>query len=323
MTTRPHLEAGLGLAIDTGGTNVRSALVGPDNTLYSLDSGQAGYDMQDVAPSADAYFDWLAGQVRRAQDSGAEWLVLGVPCMVRQAPQGGQYITNALNPGTFYASGVNPQPWHVQSELLGRGIEGDFPVIAANDLGLFAAAAASRYARQQDQTVLGISLGTGMGMEIMQRTAGGWQDSGYPMEAAALLKIIILPGNETGTDKRTTYEHILCQGGLARMFGLDPSREPIDQPDHPYWRDYGYNLRVFVYNMRALFGGDIVVIGGGRAAALRPYFEPHYINWPLPASGSKHYNNFETIFVSSAEADSFALYGAQIIRHANVKPPAQ
>lgn len=305
-------ESNLGLAVDTGGTNVRYALIGEDNSLHSLndDSGDgSGFDMEAVATSASDYYDWLACKATAARQAGSEWLVAGVPCQVAQAPQGGQLIQGSLGEGAFKRVPGQPD-WHFQTELTRRGVDPEMTTVVVNDMVQFAYAAAAKYARPEHRSLLAVALGTGLGTELLNRQGEVWHESAMPMEMGALF----IMSRDEQTKRTVTYEEALCSDGLARAMML-ADRSPGPQDDR-YWQAHGRLLRKFVANNRALVGGDLVVIGGGRSAATSRYYRPHYETWaPVGQPIAAEYNRFETVFVDEAEADHFALYGAQAVRN--------
>jgi glucokinase len=230
-------------AVDIGGTKLLAAVAaGPDAELVAL--------VRRPTPDADPI-----GTILAMLDEAGRGRPLEAVCMAVPGPfdRSGARLRNPPN---------LPPAWHGLD--LGRGLGEPLgcPVLVENDANCAALAEARRGAAAGLETVVYVTVSTGVGMGTVaggrlltgrQDTEGGHQVVWPPW----------LGGPACHCGGAGCLETLVSGLAIERRFG----RRPEDLDDPEAWADVGRWLGVGVVNAIALHDPDAVVLGGGVCAA--------------------------------------------------------
>ena len=232
------------LALDVGGTSVKSAIVGPSGAL----AGPPRRTPIDSSAGADALLATLAG------------------VLVAEAPRAIAGVAMAFPGPCDYESGVPGQHddgkfaalagVDLRGELRRRVGRADLPIGFCNDAEAAIVAEALQGAGQPFERVLGVTLGAGMGACLV---AG---------EAIVETCAGVVPGElYLRPFGGATADDAFSDRGLrARLGGADPAG-PADANAVRAFAAFGADLGAFLAPWTEVLRADVVVVTGGIAAA--------------------------------------------------------
>jgi len=235
------------LALDVGGTSVKSAIVGPSGDL----ARPPRRTPIDSAASADALLGVLAGVVE-ALAPAAGPPIAGVavafpgPCDYERGVPGHH------DDGKFAAlAGVD-----LRGELRRRLGRGALPIGFCNDAEAAIVAEALQGSGRPFERVLGITLGAGLGACLVVGDA--------IVEACATA----VPGElyREPFGDATADDAFSDRGLRARLGGSDPAGAPDDDALQAF-AAFGTDLGAFLAPWTEVMRADAVVVSGGIAAA--------------------------------------------------------
>jgi glucokinase len=232
------------LALDVGGTSVKSAIVGPSGDL----AGPPRRTPIDSAGTADALLGALAGVVAPATGPGIAGVAIAFPgpCDYERGVPGHH------DDGKFAAlAGTD-----LRGELRRRLGREDLPIVFCNDAEAAIVAEALHGAGRSFERVLGITLGAGMGACLVAGDA--------IVEASAA----VVPGElyRQPFGAATADDAFSDRGLRARLAGADPARARDDDAVLTF-AAFGADLGAFLAPWTEVLGADAVVVAGGIAAA--------------------------------------------------------
>src|SRR5256885_9541440 len=256
------------LGLDVGGTNLKWAVVERDAEPRLLKTGRLPTDTHDGEKS-------VVGQLRDVartvfgEIEGIESVGVGMPGVLDPAAGMTRFIPNI--PGNW--DGV-----YVTDEV-GRAVGSRCRLI--NDARAFALAEHGLGAGRGVTSMLGITLGTGVGGGLI---LDGRLHLGYQGTAGEFGHQTILPdGPRCGCGNRGCLETLARASVIAAASGQPDAEAAVaaaragDSRAQQAFRDAGRYLGIGVSNGGVLVGVDRVVLGGGVAAAgellLRPIRE--------------------------------------------------
>jgi glucokinase len=256
LRARPHGQRRQGLtmsprrpvlALDVGGTSVKSAIVGPSGRL----AGPPQRTPIDSTASADAVIDTLAGVVD-ALAPAAGPAIAGVavafpgPCDYERG------VPGRHDDGKFAAlAGVD-----LPGELRRRLGREHLPIGFCNDAEAAIVAEALYGAGRPFERVLGITLGAGLGACLVAGDA--------IVEACAA----VVPGELYRRPfGAATADDVFSDRGLrARLGGADPASARDDDARRAF-AAFGADLGAFLAPSTEILRADGVIVAGGIAAA--------------------------------------------------------
>jgi glucokinase len=251
------------VALDVGGTSVKSALVGPSGTLV----GPAQRAPIDSAGSADAVLATLAGVVgalapATAPASAGVAVAFPGPCDYERGVPGHH------DDGKFAAlAGVD-----LRAELRRRLGREDLPIVFCNDAEAAVVAEALHGAGRPFERVLGITLGAGMGACLVAGDA--------IVEASAE----VVPGElyRQPFGAATADDAFSDRGLRARLAGADPASARDDEAMRAF-AAFGADLGAFLVPWTEVLSADAIVVAGGIAAAFALFGPALDTALPVPA----------------------------------------
>lgn len=234
------------VALDTGGTNIRAALV-EGHDIIDIKSTPCPYD-----GDTDTVNSCIIALISEVITPDVEAIGAGVPAVVDTAS------------GTLY-NAVNIPAW--QEVCLKNILESRFgvPVRVDNDCNCFALGEYTYGAGLGCRDMVGITLGTGVGAGLI---LGGHLYGGVMSGAG---EIGSLPFRDSD------YEHY-CSSMYFRDFHATNGQELSvraaagDREALAVWREFGRNLGHLVTAILFAYAPQRIVIGGGIAASM-PLFE--------------------------------------------------
>ena len=232
------------LALDVGGTSVKSALVGPSGAL----AGPPRRTPIDSTAGADALLATLAGIVAAEATPAIAGLAVAFPgpCDYERGVPGHH------DDGKFAAlAGVD-----LRGELRRRVGSADLPIGFCNDAEAAVVAEALQGAGRPFERVLGVTLGAGLGAclvageAIVETCAGVVPAELYrrPFGGAA--------ADDAFSDR----------GLRARLGGADPAGR-VDENAVRAFAAFGADLGAFLEPWADALRADVVIVSGGIAAA--------------------------------------------------------
>lgn len=148
------------------------------------------------------------------------------------------------------------------SEFLSR--ETGARIILDNDANLFTLGEALRGAGREGRTVLGLTLGTGVGgglviEEMIYRGAGFALEPGH---------MIVDPnGPPCACGNRGCLEALIGEKPFCQRFGYESAKDAFDAKDTEAWDFYARWLGIGLANLVNILDPDTVLLGGGIAGA--------------------------------------------------------
>ena len=251
------------LALDVGGTSVKSAIVGPSGEL----AGPPQRTPIDSAGSANALLDALAGVVD-ALAPAAGPSIAGVaiafpgPCDYERG------IPGQHDDGKFGAlAGVD-----LRGELRRRLGREELAIGFCNDAEAAIVAEALHGAGRPFERVLGITLGAGLGACLV---AG---------DAIVTARGPVVPGElYLRPFGAATADDAFSDRGLrARLSGADPASARDDDALRAF-AAFGADLGAFLAPWTGVLRADAVVVAGGIAAAFELFGPALEAALPVPA----------------------------------------
>ena len=232
------------LALDVGGTSVKSAIVRPSGEL----AGPPRRTPIDSTADADALLGTLAGVVASVAPPAVAGVAVAFPgpCDYESGVPGHH------DDGKFAAlAGVD-----LRGELRRRAGRAELPIGFCNDAEAAVVAEALQGAGRPFERVLGITLGAGLGAclvawdAIVERCAG------------------VVPGElyRQPFGAATADDAFSDRGLRARLGGADPAT-PADASAKRAFAAFGADLGDFLAPWAHVLRADVVVVSGGIAAA--------------------------------------------------------
>ena len=253
------------LGLDVGGTNLKWAVVERDVEPRLLKTGRLPTDTHEGEQSVVGQLRDVARSVFGDLD-GIESVGVGMPGVLDPAAGMTRFIPNI--PGNW--DGV-----HVTDEV-GRAVGSRCRLI--NDARAFALAEHGLGAGRGATSMLGITLGTGVGGGLI---LDGRLHLGYQGTAGEFGHQTILPdGPRCGCGNRGCLETLARADAIASACGQPSVEEAVaaaragDLRAQGGLRDAGRYLGIGVSNVVVLVGVNRVVLGGGVAAAGEMLLEP-------------------------------------------------
>jgi len=253
------------LGLDVGGTNLKWAVVERDVEPRLLKTGRLPTDTHEGEQSVVGQLRDVARSVFGDLD-GIESVGVGMPGVLDPAAGMTRFIPNI--PGNW--DGV-----YVTDEV-GRAVGSRCRLI--NDARAFALAEHGLGAGRGATSMLGITLGTGVGGGLI---LDGRLHLGYQGTAGEFGHQTILPdGPRCGCGNRGCLETLARADAIASACGQPSVEEAVaaaragDLRAQEGLRDAGRYLGIGVSNVVVLVGVDRVVLGGGVAAAGEMLLEP-------------------------------------------------
>jgi glucokinase len=256
---RDHGSPSRHLGIDLGGTNTKWAVVEHDDgTWRTLDRDQVG---TPAADGPDAVVARLAsvGAEAIARCAGVSSVGIGVPGLYDAATGATRFLPNF--PGTWAG---HPVAGPVSGAL-------GLPTALINDARAFGLAELRLGAARGASSMIGLTLGTGVGGVI---AVGGRVHQGHDGTAGEIgHQTIDADGPSCGCGNRGCLEAYARADRIAEACGTTTAEEAIDRARTGDQRaldglaDVGRVLGIGIANMIVVVTPDRVVLGGGNAVA--------------------------------------------------------
>jgi glucokinase len=237
------------VAVDLGGTHMRSAVITP--------SGEVTRSRRVDTPIDDPHPDRLVELLRdTAGETGAREAVLGLPGRVNYAE------------GTLEYAPHLPQAWLGDLSRRNLAERTGLSVHIVNDAELAAAGEAVFGAGSGFSDIVYMTISTGIGAGVVQ---GGRLVHGRRSMPEPGHTIVDIGGFESGgLAFMEDFASGTAMGARAVEVGLGKRGSDVlqgleqgDPRAAKVWRGVLANIRVAVYNMALWFSPDVVVIGGG------------------------------------------------------------
>lgn len=253
------------LGIDVGGTNIKSVVLAAGTTGPVVLA-------KDECPTLGTTPSEILGQVisiaRRTRDSRHELCGLGFCLPGAIDRRGGSSGVMPNLPGDWDGLPVR--------ELVRAGTE--LPTCVINDARAFTLAEARIGAARGLETVVGVTLGTGLGGGI---AIGGVLHEGASGFAGELGHQILVPdgepcgcGNDGCAETRVSTRAILSRTRLDNVRIAFERADAGDSDARNAVDSYIHHLAIALANVHTLLCPDAFVIGGGVAAAGPRLFDP-------------------------------------------------
>ncbi len=179
--------------------------------------------------------------------------------------------------------------------------------ILDNDANCFALGEALAGAGRGFTTVLGLTLGTGIGGGLVIR-GEIYRGAGFALEPGHT--IVDPDGPACGCGKRGCLEAFIGEKAFSDRFGYGSAREAWEARDSEAWDFYGYWLGVGLANLINILDPEIIVLGGGIAGAF-DLFEKTLRE--TLAAGTVEWQRRKTGLARSELGDEAALWGGYFL----------
>lgn len=180
-------------------------------------------------------------------------------------------------------------------------------VILDNDANLFTLGEARRGAGQVAKTVLGITLGTGIGGGLVI-CGKVYRGAGFALEPGHM--IVDPNGPPCGCGSQGCLESLIGERAFCKRFGYASAKEAFEARDEKAWDFYGYWLGLGLANLINILDPDAAVLGGGIAGAFG-LFEKAMI--AAVESRVVEWNKRKTRLAMSELGDEAALWGGYLL----------
>lgn len=191
------------------------------------------------------------------------------------------------------------------SEFLSR--ETGASVILDNDANLFTLGEAQRGAGRGGRTVLGLTLGTGIGGGLVI-DGKIYRGAGFALEPGHT--IVDPEGPPCGCGNRGCLEALIGEKPFCQRFGYESAKDAFDARDTEAWDFYGRWLGIGLANLINILDPDTVVLGGGITGAFELFEKA--LTETLAANVVERRIR-ETRLARSALGDEAALWGGYLL----------
>lgn len=234
------------IGVDLGGTNIRVGLI-DGNAVIVKKTAQCPSDR-----AAEDVLDCLSGLISESLSPDVEGIGIGVPSVVD------------IEKGIVYDV-VNIPSWkevHLKEYMEKRFGK---PTFINNDANCFALGETIFGSCRDCRNVVGITLGTGVGMGII---INGKLYNGVDASAGEMGAIPYLDSD---------YEHYCSSTFFTRCFGISGKDAAAgaaggDIQSLDIWKEYGQHLGKFMTAVMLAYAPEAIVFGGSIASAF-PFFE--------------------------------------------------
>lgn len=180
-------------------------------------------------------------------------------------------------------------------------------VILDNDANCFALGEAKRGAGQGARSVIGLTLGTGIG--------GGFVIEGKLYRGAGFA---LEPGHTTvdpdgppcACGNRGCLESFIGERAFCERFGHASARDAFEARDREAWDFYGHWLGIGLANLINILDPEVVVLGGGITGAFEMFQRPMMA---AIESRTVRWERRKTRLARSELGDEAALWGGYIL----------
>jgi len=191
------------------------------------------------------------------------------------------------------------------AEFLSR--ETSARVVLDNDANLFTLGEAKRGAARGARTVLGLTLGTGIGGGLVI-DGKVYRGAGFALEPGHM--IVDPNGPPCGCGNRGCLESLVGEEAFCARFGYASAKEAFEAGDEKAWDFYGYWLGLGIANLLNILDPDAVVLGGGVAGATELFEKPMIA---AIARGTVEWKRRKTRLARSELGDKAALWGGYLL----------
>jgi len=181
------------------------------------------------------------------------------------------------------------------------------PALVANDADCFTLGEALHGAARGLRTVVGLTLGTGIGGGMV---VGGEIHRGAGFAGEAGHMVIDPDGPVCGCGRHGCLEALLGEGRFASRFGYRSALEAYEAKDAEAWDFYGTHLGIAVANLVNFLDPDAVVLGGGVSAGW-DLFSPSML--AAIQKGVVAFELRKTAFLRSELGGSAGLWGGIVL----------
>lgn len=251
MAERRNVGAGYCLGI--GGTNARIA--------RCEDGKISEFSSESTPAEPQGFFSWVAEKVVYASEHGAEWIVVGLPGLVKNVADE-QFVGPLPNvPGLSDHSHNFVEEIEKVNQTAADILKSGFLIRVINDGELVAFAAAEEFGTKPDgsyhNSVASIIIGTGVGGAIVRRDP---IDKELFRLDGSLLEVGHLP---VADDTTVTFESLLSGPSLTKRHNAKPEHMGSD---HVVWQEVAQIVGRMVMITAMANGVDLVVMCGGVGA---------------------------------------------------------
>jgi glucokinase len=242
------------IGVDLGGTKILAGVVDSNGRIH------ATVEHPTPTTSEAALLDALVAAVQELPGEGVEAVGFGVPSRI-----------DHRSGVAFGAVNIPLREVNLRQEL---GARLDLPVGVENDGNCAAYAEFVHGAARDAQTIVMLTLGTGVGGGIVLDGAlyRGWAELGH---------VVIVEDGEPCQGACSGRGHIeaYCSGHAVdrlarRVIGPDATARDLVAVEHPSLEEVGRHLGTAIGSLVNIFDPELVVIGGGFGVAAGPLLLP-------------------------------------------------
>lgn len=180
-------------------------------------------------------------------------------------------------------------------------------VILENDANLFTFGEALAGAGRGFATVLGLTLGTGIGGGLVIR-GEIYQGAGFALEPGHMT--VDPDGPPCACGKKGCLEALIGERAFCQRFVYGSAKEACAARDGEAWNFYGYWLGLGLGNLVNTLDPDVIVLGGGVSGAFELFVEPALV---AMANTTVGWDKRRTRVAVSMLGDETALWGGYFL----------